>query len=152
MHCFAGIEAALKRRAAQRTLQDVTVGPVLTWTTKAMLDHVEALCAIPGARIAFGGRPLKGHTIPECYGAIEPTAVYVPLEQLLSPQHFGLCTTEVFGPVQVGVDVHFIAYEMKRAVFEHTRCSMHFCKLSEWDDAWMGWMRQCMAHLCLPRC
>lgn len=109
----SGIETALQRRAAQRTLKDVTVGPVLTWTTKAMLDHVEALLAIPGARLAFGGRPLKGHTIPECYGAIEPTAVFVPLRELLSPQHFALCTTEVFGPVQVceAVCMHVLVHQ-----------------------------------------
>ncbi len=28
----------------------------------------------------FGGQPLQGHNIPERYGAIEPTAVFVPLK------------------------------------------------------------------------
>lgn len=96
-----GFEAALQHRAAQRSLRDVTIGPVLTWTTKAMLDHVEALLQIPGARRVFGGRALVGHQIPDCYGAIEPTAVYVPLREVLSPQNFSLVTKEVFGPVQV---------------------------------------------------
>ena len=54
-----------------------------------------------GARLAFGGKPLEGHSIPEVYGAIQPTAVFVPINQLLKDEHFGLATTEVFGPFQV---------------------------------------------------
>ncbi len=54
-----------------------------------------------GARVAFGGEPLEGHSIPEVYGAIEPTAVSVPLPELLKPAHFEVVTTEVFGPFQV---------------------------------------------------
>jgi 1-pyrroline-5-carboxylate dehydrogenase len=27
--------------------------------------------------------------------------VHVPISELLKPQHFGLCTTEIFGPLQV---------------------------------------------------
>ncbi len=100
-HPFKGFEAALQHRAAQRSLRDITIGPVLTWTTKAMLDHVDALLQIPGARRVFGGRPLVGHQIPDCYGAIEPTAVYVPLREVLCPKNYELVTKEVFGPVQV---------------------------------------------------
>jgi len=33
-----------------------------------------------GARLLFGGQPLKGHSIPPQYGAIQPTAVFVPLK------------------------------------------------------------------------
>lgn len=33
-----------------------------------------------GARVMWGGNLLKDHSIPACYGAWEPTAVYVPLE------------------------------------------------------------------------
>lgn len=51
--------------------------------------------------MAFGGKPLEGHSIPPVYGAIQPTAVFVPLKELLKPEHFELCTTEVFGPFQV---------------------------------------------------
>ena len=38
---------------------------------------------------------------PQRYGAIEPTAVFVPLSKFASKKYFELCTTEVFGPVQV---------------------------------------------------
>jgi hypothetical protein len=58
-------------------LQDLTIGPVLTWTTDAMLAHMQRLLQIPGAKLLFGGKALRGHTIPPCYGAIEPTAVFV---------------------------------------------------------------------------
>lgn len=49
----------------------------------------------------WGGQPLTGHTIPECYGAIQPTAVFVPLASMQDPAVFKLVTTEVFGPFQV---------------------------------------------------
>jgi len=59
------------------------------------------VAAIPGARVLFGGKALEGHRIPAVYGAIEPTAIFVPLHKLASKKYFDLCTTEVFGPVQV---------------------------------------------------
>ncbi|KAF0712207.1 hypothetical protein AaE_012086, partial [Aphanomyces astaci] len=39
----AGIEDKLKTLAARRQLDDLTIGPVLTVTTKRMLDHVDDL-------------------------------------------------------------------------------------------------------------
>lgn len=140
----AGLLDELRARAATRKLSDLTIGPVLTWTTSAMLEHTRKLLALPGAtarrdngcqylRVAalvgvclascallpyltcstwrhvthtgaellWGGKPLQGHSIPECYGAIEPTAVFVPLATLSDPSAFALATTEVFGPFQV---------------------------------------------------
>ena len=101
----AGLEEKLAERAARRRLRDLTVGPVLTWTSEAMLSHVSKLAALPGARVAFGGQKLEGEEaskIPEQYGAIQPTAVFVPLTSILaSEENFALATTEVFGPVQV---------------------------------------------------
>ena len=49
--CFApaGLEAKLADIAARRKLEDLSIGPVLTWTTRAMLDHVDKLLQIPGA-------------------------------------------------------------------------------------------------------
>lgn len=100
----AGIVDKLKALAAKRNLEDLTVGPVLTVNNKRFQSHVDALLKIPGASIAFGGELLEGHTIPECYGSFQPTAVKVPIEQLLSPENFALCTTEIFGPFQVIVE------------------------------------------------
>jgi 1-pyrroline-5-carboxylate dehydrogenase len=67
-----------------------------------MLAHVDKLLALPGARILFGGKQLTGHSIPPVYGAIQPTAVFVPLDAMLaSDAAFELVTTEIFGPFQV---------------------------------------------------
>lgn len=65
--------------------------------------HVNELLAIPGAKLLFGGQELMDgkHDIPKCYGALQPTAVFVPLRKLASRRYFELCTKEVFGPVQV---------------------------------------------------
>ncbi|GKA20494.1 probable aldehyde dehydrogenase [Tanacetum coccineum] len=60
--------------AARRKLEDLTVGPVLTVTTEAMLDHMKKLLQIPGSKLLFGGEELENHHIPSIYGAIKPTA------------------------------------------------------------------------------
>ncbi len=88
--------------AARRKLADLTVGPVLSWTTARMQEHVAALAALPGARLLFGGRPLEDHRVPDCYGTLEPTAVEVPLAAFAG-EHFDLAATELFGPFQVVV-------------------------------------------------
>jgi 1-pyrroline-5-carboxylate dehydrogenase len=90
----------LESLASQRKLDDLTLGPVLSWTNPRIQAHIDALLAIKGARLLFGGRPLSGHSIPECYGAFEATAVEVPLKALAGDQ-FGSATTELFGPFQV---------------------------------------------------
>lgn len=46
---WAGLEKKLAERAAKRKLEDLTVGPVLTWTTEAILKHLDRLLQIPGA-------------------------------------------------------------------------------------------------------
>lgn len=97
----AGFESKIAKLAAGRKLSDLTVGPVLTVTTERMLQHIEALLKLPGARIAFGGKVLENHQIPECYGALEPTAVFVPFAEMIKPENFDLVTTEIFGPFQV---------------------------------------------------
>ena len=93
-------------QAGKRNLTDQTIGPVLTWTNDAIAAHQAKCMAIPGASLAFGGKPLDPttHSIPDCYGSYECTAVTVPLDQLLSSQdHFNTATTELFGPFQVGL-------------------------------------------------
>lgn len=87
--------------AARRKLDDLTVGPVLTVTTEAMLDHAKKLLQIPGSRLLFGGEALQNHSIPKIYGAIKPTAIFVPLEEILKDEHYHLVTKEIFGPFQV---------------------------------------------------
>jgi len=88
--------------AARRKLDNLALGPVLTWTNERMQAHIDALLAISGAKLLFGGKALEGHSIPPCYGAMEATAVRVPLSALAG-EHSDLITTEVFGPFQVVV-------------------------------------------------
>lgn len=98
-HC--GFYEKLRDLAARRNLADLTVGPVLSHTTEGILSHAKKLLAIPGARVLFGAKELAGHTIPKCYGAVEPTAIFVPLKEMMKPENFGICTTEIFAPFQV---------------------------------------------------
>ncbi|CAN1266101.1 Probable aldehyde dehydrogenase [Linum perenne] len=91
----------LKELAERRKLEDLTIGPVLTVTTETMLDHLNKLLQIPGAKLLFGGKPLENHTIPSIYGAVKPTAVYVPLKEILKEGNYELVTKEIFGPFQV---------------------------------------------------
>ncbi|KAF4712147.1 Succinate-semialdehyde dehydrogenase, mitochondrial [Perkinsus olseni] len=97
----AGLFEKMGEIARERSLSNLTIGPVLSHTTADIQNHQEKLLKIPGAKVLFGGKPLTGHTIPECYGAYEPTAVFVPLEELVKPENFSTCTKEIFGPFQV---------------------------------------------------
>lgn len=97
----AGLVEKLKENVSKRTIDDFTLGPVLTVTTKTFLDHTQRLASIPGASILWGGKELSNHKIPEKYGAVEPTAVYVPLEEMMKEEHFETCVTELFAPFQV---------------------------------------------------
>lgn len=92
----------LEELAAKRTLDDLSLGPVLTWSNERIQQHVDAVCAITGSELLFGGRPLSGHSIPDVYGAYEATAIRVPLAAIAGNQ-FDLTTTELFGPFQIVV-------------------------------------------------
>ena len=97
-----GILPQLESLATKRSLKNLTIGPVLTWSTERILSHVRRCLEVPGSKLLFGGKALEGHAIPECYGAVEPTAVYVPLKAMLEDDAtFALATTELFGPFQV---------------------------------------------------
>jgi 1-pyrroline-5-carboxylate dehydrogenase len=94
-----GLLTRLAELAAKRSIRDLTISPVLTWTNEMIEEHIDKLLRIEGAKIQFGGKRLKKHSIPSCYGSFEPTAVFVPLKSI--PPHVELVTTEVFGPLQV---------------------------------------------------
>jgi len=96
------IVGKLGEKAASRSLENLTIGPILTWTTEQILSHIDACLALPGAKLAFGGKAISGHAIPSCYGVVEPTAVYIPIETILSNDDaFAVATKELFGPFQV---------------------------------------------------
>jgi len=94
----------LKKISSERKFSNLTIAPVLSHTTSDILGHVDSiLSSIPGSRVLFGGVPLdEPHAIPACYGAVKPTAVYVPLEEMMkSDENFELVTREIFGPFQI---------------------------------------------------
>ena len=83
--------------------------------------------------MVFGGKPLQGHSIPERYGAIEPTAVFVPLKEILkSEESFALATTEVFGPLQVHSQ---LAAEQMRSI-PHCHISSNFSTANLFARSW----------------
>jgi len=96
-----GLYEKMKAQASTRSMSDLTIGPVLTVTTDTILNHMNSLLKINGSKLLFGGKELANHSIPKQYGAVEPTAVFVPLKELVKPENFALCTTEIFGPFQV---------------------------------------------------
>jgi 1-pyrroline-5-carboxylate dehydrogenase len=98
-----GLFDRLEKIASERNLQDLTIGPVLSHTTQDIIGHAKMILeTIPGSRVLFGAEPLNHHTIPACYGAVKPTAVYVPLDAMLeSESSFRLVTREIFGPFQI---------------------------------------------------
>ena len=96
-----GLLEKMKTLAQARKLEDLTVGPTLTVTTEAILEHTNRLASIPGAFVLWGGKELSNHKIPAKYGAVEPTAVYVPLEEMMKKENFEACASEIFAPFQV---------------------------------------------------
>jgi len=103
-----GLLDKLKVLAERRNLKDLTIGPVMTWTTEKILAHKDKVLGIKGAKLLWGGKPLSddgADKIPECYGAVEPTAISVPITELMaSDEAFEIATTELFGPFQVIVE------------------------------------------------
>jgi 1-pyrroline-5-carboxylate dehydrogenase len=97
----SGLLEKMKGLSERRKLEDLTIGPVLTVTTASMKEHTSNLLKIPGSKVLFGGEPLENHSIPEVYGAFKPTAVFVPLVEILKSDNFELVTKEIFGPFQV---------------------------------------------------
>ena len=85
----------LKTNASKRKLEDLTIGPVLTHTTSNILNHVNKLLEIPGSSVLFGGTELENHSIPDVYGAVKPTAVFVPLKEMMKKENFDTCVTEI---------------------------------------------------------
>jgi len=88
-------------QAAKRSLKDLTIGPVLSWSNEKIKAHLDAILELDGAKILFGGKPLTGHTIPAIYGSWEPTAVYVPIKHFRGKKQRALLLTELFGPFQI---------------------------------------------------
>ena len=91
----------MKSQAQKRNLKDLSITPVISWNNEQIKAHQEKCLKIPGAKLLFGGKPLTNHTIPNCYGSWEPTAVFVPLTEMIKEEYFETCSTELFGPFQI---------------------------------------------------
>ncbi len=92
-------QSATIRPEQKAQLQTLSFQLIMSTISQFYVDE-DLLYTSAGARLAFGGKPLEGHSIPQQYGAIVPTAVFVPLQEILKDGNFELVTTEVFGPVQ----------------------------------------------------
>lgn len=90
----------LESLAGRRTLDNLSIGPVLSWTNAQIRKHIDTVLELPGTELLFGGNELTDHSIPDSFGAYEPTAIRAPLS-LLANGHFDLLTTELFGPFQI---------------------------------------------------
>lgn len=94
----------LSQLASERNFKDLTVGPTLTVTSETLRNHIKNLLEIPGAELMYGGEEIDGgkHSIPTRYGAFKPTAVKVPLKEMMaSPERFHLVTKEMFAPFTI---------------------------------------------------
>ena len=86
----------LKKLAYQQTM-----GPIITLNSDEMISHVYKLLQIKGSKLWFGNKKIyKNNNIPKHLGFIEPTAVFIPIEEI-NDSNFELITKEIFGPVQV---------------------------------------------------
>ena len=65
----AGLEEKIKAIAAKRKMEDLTIGPVLTWTTDAMLGHMNKLLKLEGVLLCDS---------PRAGTAVIRTYVYFP--------------------------------------------------------------------------
>lgn len=119
----AGFVDRIGQLAAERTLEDLTISPTLSVTNESITSHIERLLKIPGAEVLFGGAPVTtAHSVPQQYGTFAPTAVFVPLEQMLaSPENFEAATTEVFGPLQVVTEYRDDQLELVLSAIERMR-------------------------------
>ena len=58
--------------ASKRSMENLTVGPVLTWSTEAMLGHVDKLLKIPGTAPALAASFLAAHAAPNLPSLAKP--------------------------------------------------------------------------------
>lgn len=88
----------------KRKLDDLTIGPVLSWDNTDIKYHIEDVLGMDGATVLTGGKPLQNHSIPEIYGSYEPTVIKVPLKHFKGKKKRDILTTELFGPFTIVVE------------------------------------------------
>lgn len=127
------IYGIMEKLAARRSLNDMTISPVLTVTNPTFEKHRDEILKLDGARVLFGGETLKGTKVPPCYGAWQPTALFVPLKHFLSTESFKLLTTEIFGPFQLVTEYNDSQIENVLDIFE--RIQLHLTAAVVSNDA-----------------
>lgn len=48
----------MKSQASKRSLKNLTIAPVLTWSNDRIKAHMDAILELDGAKLLFGGNPL----------------------------------------------------------------------------------------------
>ena len=92
----------IEQQASKRSLSNLSIGPILSWTNEKIKAHIDAVLELEGAKLLFGGEPLpQPHSIPSCYGSFKPTAIFVPLKHFRAASKLKLLTKELFGPFQI---------------------------------------------------
>jgi len=112
----------IKKLADKRNMEELTVGPTLSVPPEAIKAHLDKILAIPGAKLLFGGVEINegNHSIPKCYGAMRPTAVFIPLDSMLSsPTNFRTATKEIFAPFQVVTEYKSVDTRKILSAIEH---------------------------------
>jgi hypothetical protein len=99
-------DAALLTRVPTLSVSNaalMTRVPTLSVSNTALRAHMNALLQIPDAHIVFGGIFTVDYSadfsVPDAHRTFEPTAVFVPWEQILL--HIELVTHAIFTPLQV---------------------------------------------------
>ncbi|XP_022755434.1 uncharacterized protein LOC111303436 [Durio zibethinus] len=59
-----------------------------------MLEHKKKLLQISGSKLLFGGESLENHSFPPIYGVLKPTAIYIPVEEILKEANYELIVTD----------------------------------------------------------
>jgi 1-pyrroline-5-carboxylate dehydrogenase len=139
----ASLLPKLKTLASRRSLADLSIGPILSWSNQQIRSHIDAVLDVPGTELLFGGSELSDHRIPGVFGAYEPTAILAPLAEI-SGDHFDLLTTELFGPFQiltaavVSADVQFQNRVLRATVNGTTYCGMRARTTGAPQNHWFG--------------
>ena len=88
--------------AKKRNLNDLSIGPVLTWNNKQIEKHINEVLKIPNSKLLFGGKRIESE-IPMKYGSFEPTAIHIPINSI-NEDNFKLISKELFGPFQIVIN------------------------------------------------
>jgi len=104
-----------------RSVEDLSLGPILGHDRESCRKHLDILLSLPGAKLLFGGQvsrdgmavpshealsvrpggefgPIK---VPSMYGLMAPSAVFVPLKSLMALPKGHSAFNELFGPLQL---------------------------------------------------